>query len=58
MSMFIGLLTDVRRFVAKCKLCGWQWAITEDQRDLALKGCPVCGSGENMITLEEENSHE
>lgn len=44
----------LRYYVAVCKLCNWQWAITSEQKDVALKGCPECGAGANKITLIDE----
>lgn len=32
-------------YLAKCKLCGWQWSIRADERATAREGCPSCGVG-------------
>jgi rubredoxin len=50
------LVAYERRYVAKCKLCGWQWAVASGDRALAEKGCPACGAGENMVVVEEEGN--
>lgn len=40
-------------YVARCRLCGWQWSIREDECATADAGCPACGvGGEAELTRE------
>lgn len=45
----------MKRYVAICKLCKWQYAITEEQRPTAERGCPACGAGKDAIRVEPES---